>query len=391
MHHLSFPDGARPDRSSRVSFVRTALRPKPLSVPGLAAWLTAVVLLLAAPGWGATPVEKKPASNSATKPKAKFLQEDFPAQAACISAKFPAGNTAMKGQAIRLDHDAAVLFDPDLLRMAAGWTGGFITTHGVAFEGGHAAHPAIVGDQKFGLRQMPGWADARGSFTDCRAEPFGPLPVEWCRWEGHYVVGNDVVLAYSVLGTRIHEQPSSVEQGGQVGFVRTFRTEKARQDLATILCEVEGASGEVRGNIATLTLGTNVTRVGLVDAPRTARLQIVERTRIVLKLPRGTAAGLFKVVVWSGDAAGQASFARLLEGKPRMADIAKGGPSHWPDAVVTQGVLNTSTTPDGAYATDSITAPTDNPWKRRIRFAGLDFFADGKRAALCTHTATCGS
>jgi hypothetical protein len=66
-------------------------------------------------------------------------------------------------------------------------------------------------------------------------------------------------------------------------------------------------------------------------------------------------------------------------------NFAKGGPAHWPEAVVTKGVLNTSTTPDGAYTTDSITAPTDNPWKRRVRFGGMDFFADGRRAALCTH------
>ena len=43
-----------------------------------------------------------------------------------------------------------------------------------------------------------------------------------------------------------------------------------------------------------------------------------------------------------------------------------------------------SKTPDGAYVTDSLTAPLDNPWKRRVRFGGLDFFKDGKRAALCT-------
>ena len=39
----------------------------------------------------------------------------------------------------------------------------------------------------------------------------------------------------------------------------------------------------------------------------------------------------------------------------------------------------------GAYVTDSITAPVPNPWNRRVRFGGMDFFSDGKRAALCTH------
>src|SRR5207249_10777307 len=59
-------------------------------------------------------------------------------------------------------------------------------------------------------------------------------------------------------------------------------------------------------------------------------------------------------------------------------------PAHWPQDVVTKGVLATSKTPDGAYVTDSLTPPIENPWKRRVRFGGLDFFSNGKRAALCT-------
>jgi len=71
--------------------------------------------------------------------------------------------------------------------------------------------------------------------------------------------------------------------------------------------------------------------------------------------------------------------------KPKLANYAKGGAPHWPQILKTNGVLNVSATPDGAYVTDSISAPVPNPWNRRVRFGGLDFFSDGKRAALCTH------
>src|SRR6266576_3198869 len=62
-------------------------------------------------------------------------QPEFPFQGACIGATFPANNIAMKGLAIRLDNNASVLFDTDLLRYAAGWTGAYLNYDGVAFSG----------------------------------------------------------------------------------------------------------------------------------------------------------------------------------------------------------------------------------------------------------------
>ncbi|HXI49974.1 MAG TPA: DUF6797 domain-containing protein, partial [Candidatus Saccharimonadales bacterium] len=348
------------------------------ALPARTALIAVLLLTLQAPTAHASGPETK-------KRRSSLLQEGFPVQGACISAKFPARNTAMKGLAIRVAPEASVLFDTELLRMAAGWTGGYITTHGVAFDGAHGAHPQIDGAQVFGMRTQPGWADAQGSFADPRSEPFGPLPENWCRWDGHYLAGDHVVLAYTVLGTRIQEQPGFVEHDGLSGFVRTFKTEKARNALNTVLCEVEAAEAQLQDNIATLTVGTNVTRVALVGAPKGATLEIAQTNRVVLKLPKGTPAALFKVVLWSGGVDDQERFASLLAGQPEMADVRQGGPARWPEVVVTKGVLNTSATPDGAYVTDSLTAPTDNPWKRRVRFSGLDFFSDGKRAALCTH------
>jgi hypothetical protein len=314
-----------------------------------------------------------------------LLQQDFPFQGACVSANFPAKNTAMKGLAIRVGNDSSVLFDTDLLRMAAGWSGGYISTRGVVFDGGHGQHPSIIGDQKFGTSFLPGWADAKGEFSDPRAEPFGPLPADWCRWDGLYVSGMDVVLAYTVHGTKIYEQSSTVTNDGQIAFVRTFKTEATKQPLTTRLSEVQDATGQVSGNTATLTAGTNVTVITLSGAPAGVALEIKTNSVVLLKLPKGAPASTFKVVIWNGAPSDKAKAAKLAEGKPVMADFAKGGLARWPQVVETSGVINSSITPDGAYATDSLTPPIDNPWKRRVRFGGMDFFSDGKRAALCTH------
>src|SRR5215208_468705 len=81
---------------------------------------------------------------------ANYFQEDFPFQGACISAKGPGTNVALKGFALRVGNGANMLWDTDLLRFPAGWTGGYITGNGVVYNGSHGQHPAIVGEQYFG-------------------------------------------------------------------------------------------------------------------------------------------------------------------------------------------------------------------------------------------------
>ena len=315
-----------------------------------------------------------------------YFQEDFPFQGACISAKGPGNNVAMKGFAIRLGNDANMLWDTDLLRFAAGWTGGYLTSKGVAYDGGHGGHPSIVGEQAFGTRPGPGWANAEGKFTDNRSEPFGPLPKDWCRWDGMYVNGMDVVLAYTVLGTKIHETPSSVSVEGLVGFVRTFKVEEARANLAAVLVEGEATTTEGAGDRVTLISGKNETVVMLSSAPAGVKLLADGPSRVVLKIERGTKGARFNVVIWNGAKEDAAKASKLAEPKPRMVGLVKGdGLPRWQQTIRTNGVLNTSTTPDGAYVTDSLSAPVPNPWNRRVRFGGMDFFSDGKRAALCTH------
>jgi hypothetical protein len=363
------------------SFRSTGLKPRPTASLTATPRSLAVMLGLAVSVlFLSQRVSAAPAANPA------LLQENFPFQGACISADFPKGNTAMKGLAIRVGNGASMLFDTELLRMAAGWTGQYITTRGVSFDGGHGGHPKINGEQKFGTRPLPGWLGARDEFKDPRSEPFGPLPADWSRYDGLYVNGMDVVLAYTVRGAKILEQPSSIVADGQTGFVRTFKTGKLKDALTLLVCEHESAPAQVNkeGTRASLKPGSDrLTQVGVAGLPKGAVLDIIN-DRIVLRLPKGAPAATFKVVIWNGAAADAGKFDALLVGTPKLADFQKGGPARWPEVVETQGVVGASKTPDGAYVLDSLTAPQNNPWKRRVRFGGLDFFPDGKRAALST-------
>ncbi len=326
-----------------------------------------------------------------------FLQKDFPFQGACINAKFPANNVAMKGLAIRLGPDAAVLFDTDLLRFAAGWTGGYITTHGVAFDGAHGHHPAIAGDQKFGTAVVPGVAGADGKFVDTRKEPFGPIAKEVGRWDGLYVNGMDVTLAYTVRGTKVYEQPGTVPVAGETGFVRAirldpprsgvvFKSQKTPEAFSILIADVAGAEPSVEGTTVKLVSDGKTTRIAASGLPKGAALK-VEDGRVSLQFAKGTHAGTFKVTIVRGDDNGGTAFAAVAAEPVRFKEFAKGSAPHWPQPVILKGQLNTSSTPDGAYVTDVLTAPEKdrNPWSRRVRFGGLAFFADGKRAALCTH------
>ncbi len=314
-----------------------------------------------------------------------LLQTNFPFQGACISAVWPTNNIVMKGLAIRVSTNASVLFDTELLKVSAGWTGRYMTTKGVAFDGAHGEHPRINGDQIFGSRPLPGWADISGNFSDPRPEkPFGPLPSERARYDGLYVNGQTVTLAYTVLGTKVYEKPGLIERGEDLAFERTFQIDGAKTPLTMLVCDVAGASGSVDGLRATLTKGDEQTVVGLVGAPAGAKLETMNDDTIVLKLPRD-AAGTFSVVIWRGAKADAGKFAALADFKPSIGDFKHGGPAHFPETVETKGVLETGKTADGAYVTDALTPPFENPWRRRVRFGGMDFFSDGKRAALCTH------
>lgn len=317
---------------------------------------------------------------AASPARSSVLQSDFPFTTACIGANWPEKNLAYKGMAIRLGENAAVTFDTDLLRFAAGWTGGYIRPHGVTFDGSHGGHPTIEGEQALGARQSPGWAGKDGQFTDPRPEPYGPLPADWARWDGAYVVGMDVVLSYTVHGAKVYEQASPVVVDGQTGFARTFRISNNANPLTALLCDAQGA-GQVKDNSLTLVSGETVTKVGLVNPPAGAKLELLDGGRVVLRLAKGSNAQDFAAVIWSGAKTNEAVFARMTSKVPPMADFKKGGAPHWPEAVVTKGVVGKG---DGAYVVDNLTPPTDNPWKRRVRFGGFDFFKDGKRAALST-------
>src|SRR4051812_36476492 len=109
-----------------------------------------------------------------------------PFLAATFQIKSPANNTVLRGVAVPFEGQgqsakAGVIFDTELLRYAAGWTGGFVKLEGVAFNGAHGTNPSPIGQQVFGTKPTPGWAKG-GDLKDPRDIAHGPLPRDWARY-----------------------------------------------------------------------------------------------------------------------------------------------------------------------------------------------------------------
>ncbi len=369
------------------------------SSPLASAW--GLVALLIAPATAQEPkkAEKKDVPASERMDYGRFLS-------ATIKAPAPRDNNAMKGIAIRVGPDGgkggAVCFDSDLLRVSAGWTGGFLKLLGTAFDGSHGTWPEAQGEQVFGTRQGPGWADKDGHFKDPRPEPFGPIPAPWAKYKGLYRSGEDVVVSYTVGDVPVLELPGiNGEDAGMPAITRTFNVGPTARPMTLVVFDLEGADGggvgeanqadpkategPAGGHVALLTKGDKLTVAGLIGAPAGATWKVVDaKSRVLLTLPGSSAPAAFQLRIGRGPRADLAKFAGHLIPPKESLDLARftrGGPSRWVQKVETRGKLGSG---DGAYVVDTLTAPDENPYHSWIRFGGMDFFADGKSAALST-------
>jgi hypothetical protein len=294
-----------------------------------------------------------------------------------ITAPLPAGNVAVKGIAIRLGAKGgprgAVLFDTELCRMAAGWTGGFLELKGVAFDGTRGVNPSIKGTQLFGTKRAPGWGSPDARIDDTRPRlkldgaelPYGPLPRDWARYKGLYVHGDQVVLSYTVgtgAGVSVLEVPGVERVGDATVITRTMKVAGHDRELLLRIAEVMGTDLSVK----------------LAGVPSSMEAVIEGRDgALFLRLPARAEPTLLKLFIGLG-----------VKGEPPATPSAdpetltKGGPPRWVQTVETKGVLGASD--DAAYVVDTLPVPNNNPYKSWIRFGGFDFFDGGTSAALCT-------
>jgi len=302
-----------------------------------------------------------------------------------ITAKGIAIKVGGKGEA------ATVLFDPELLRVSAAWTGGFLKfPRGRGGLEGQISPdlgaPEAGGAIRFSTTYAPGWGQGEIK-EDPRNRHQGNLPAEMGKWRGLFVHGERVILSYTVQQQPVLESPGYEVRGQAKVFTRTFQMGKTTAPLTLLLCDVPGASGGVEGQVARLTVqnpqqveGDNVTVAALSAAPQGAIL-LVSNGRATLTIPALPGGATFQVAVWNGKTAAAPSNTDLVKSAalPGLAPLCKGGPPLWGEPLETTGKLSTA---DDPYVADEILLPDDNPFKSWLRPGGHDFFPDGTVALV---------
>lgn len=372
------------------------------------------------------------------------------------------GCAANKAVLVNLgDREAGFAFDTDTLRGAGAWAGGWMQTKGVTFDGKHGPNPgpAIGAKMFFETNPGPGWS-FNGSFNDTRAlpkgpagvmskVPLGPLPREHAKYQGLYLHGDRVVFAYTVGQAEVLESAEMEKVAGNIVLSRSFTVVKGELDASVRLLDLpyggkvdlaDGANAVVRieqpmppepaaGKKADPKAKAKTTKVAK-NAPAIVKPADELTTVTVNGLPGGSILsnkGNFLALKLTKVPAGtsfKVSFAHgainagdvLRKVTPRVVPatdlraFTQGGPAHWAQEVVTEGVLGeteqakqaealkarieseTEATQKqalkdqltellaSAYLVDTVTVPAENPFNSWIRVGAIDFFPDGRIA-----------
>ena len=306
-------------------------------------------------------------------------------------------NLVTKAVAIRLSDEAAIYFDTELLRVAAGWTGGWLDrsmTHLTTSKG--ELHVRIVGKVQFQTIARPGWQVGVEPREDPRPLRAGPLPPSWGRYSGLYRHGNRVLLEYRIDGRRILDYPAFLKTPEGDYFYRDIHidpgTTALRLHLADWMSDVIAVEPfrfpDASGTALRFKAPDGSTRVAAWSTPGAAEgLQAElawDRARsLALHVPPHQEARTFRVVLGSENTSTPVPVTlRKLLNKPApdWEEWTGGGPSQWAELPALKGRRSTA---KEAYVVDTLPVPLSNPWNSWMRLVGMDFFSDG-RAAVST-------
>ncbi|HWE04299.1 MAG TPA: DUF6797 domain-containing protein [Tepidisphaeraceae bacterium] len=311
----------------------------------------------------------------------------------------PNGNLAVKGVLIKLDkeHEAGVLYDTELCRLACAWVGPNVHLASRVFSNDNNFHCTIDNGVQFATGMTPGWANGE-KVDDPRNPKDGPLPHEWAHYKGLYRHGDQIVVSYTVGTAEVLESPGVTFQGSQAIFTRSLRVGPHANPMKLLICAhekndqptdaakgtFEAPDGKTKTWILPLADGSRQI-ANLVQAPAGAGYAFEQATNYgpaYVTLPPSAVSVVFGVDIARVSSANATGSQAVPTVEPRDPEtLTHGGPSLWKETITTEGKLAADNAP---YVIDTLPAPDKNPYHSWIRFTGIDFFPDGHRAALCT-------
>jgi hypothetical protein len=312
-----------------------------------------------------------------------WVEADFPFFSAVVDARkadggSPLNNLTPRGLVLNLGQGTWACFDTELLRISAVWQGHALTPFGLAATSYHDAGRKTKDGQtqlstpngKVWLANgiYPGWqtgdhvslTDPRAPVTSPQEVGRGPLSREQGRFQAINLSAAGACLRYTVRGATVEELITALPAAEGQGIRRTFRVGPASVPLLLVV----GLKPRLQSPLS----------VSVAHAsPDNAAEIVTDENAWVVRVPSRKDPAVFRVTISQNGPPRPATFTKFPE------DTGKPAPALWPQSVVTRGTLSKTT---GAYVIDNIALPLDNPWHRNVRLADVQFFSNGRAAAV---------
>jgi glucose/arabinose dehydrogenase/mono/diheme cytochrome c family protein len=340
----------------------------------LAAWCVPCALVHAAAA-PAAPVAApaEPKVGPFFEPAQPFFQSQVEVFAPASKAQLTGDNFVVRGLLLPLASGHIVLFDQELLRVAAVWkmpAGGTPVTPmsmaaisyvNIRRKVG-AEHPRPTGPVLIGSKVHPGvGADAAALLDDPRPAARegevgrGPLPASLARFEGIELAGETALLRYRVGEVAVTEWHESRTVGGATQVLRHFEVAAHAKPLVFGVGAAAAESTQVTTNAATFVVSTANGETLATLAPS------AQAQRVTLAM--------------TFDAAATPAVVEATPALPKK----KGG-LRWAGTATAPSQL--ATLAQNGLVLDRVSTPDENPWARRVRVADMAFLTDDRAAVV---------
>ncbi len=268
--------------------------------------------------------------------------------------------TTEKAMVIGLKGGAALCYDIARMSLAGFWSQKLVAideTHHSSYKGERGLAPG--GTPLYVDVGAVGW---RKAGADSPAQPV---------FHGHYLHGEDVVLAYTIADRRVWELP-----GGELVhalYSRTFEMSPGKDAVECLVGRTNAGKVNISGSSARIESGQQSFYATFDGDGAGLFFRGDDSGALWLSIPASSEVRRFTVRFGSGEPLPGVKLPPTRE----VTALTRGGPRRWPEVVKTSIVPGKSV--DG-YAADEFLVPFANPRGSWMRLTALDFFSDGRIA-----------